>query len=270
MWLILLSSVFLYAWLANPRIKNTPTDIVSLKVSLRWRSGAFVITTAITIFWNAINNVYALFSGEDGSGGAAPIALIVALITVIVKLGLTAYTNRIGQQTQSTAVIALAQDHRNDIFSALAATIGIALGRLGLLWVDPLAGALVALIVLRTGIQIIQNSASDLLMTQPDPDLTQHIGELLDAVPGVMCVEELMVYQFGPYLMLNLTICVDGTLTVIEGDAISSRAEKHLFDSLPYLRRVHIHYHPRTAPQRASNAQQQTPSLPEAPVIVPN
>jgi divalent metal cation (Fe/Co/Zn/Cd) transporter len=49
-------------------------------------------------------------------------------------LRLTLFTQRIGQQTNNPAVLALAYDHRNDVFSAGAAAIGISLGRMGYPW----------------------------------------------------------------------------------------------------------------------------------------
>ncbi|MBU1662314.1 MAG: cation diffusion facilitator family transporter, partial [Chloroflexi bacterium] len=93
--------------------------------------GAFVMTTAIAIFWDAVNNVYDLLAGQGDFSGAASIALWVGLLTVVIKLGLTVWTQRIGQQTQNTAVLALAYDHRNDVFSALAASLGILFGQIG-------------------------------------------------------------------------------------------------------------------------------------------
>jgi len=104
--------------------------------------GAFVITTAIAIFWNSINNVYALYLGKGDFSGASVIALWVALFTVGIKILLTIWTLGIGRQTRNTAVLALGFDHRNDIFSALAATIGIFFGRLGYPWIDPLVPGL--------------------------------------------------------------------------------------------------------------------------------
>ena len=106
--------------------------------------GSFVITTAIAIFWDAVNTVYELLTGVGEFGGAAPVAFWVALLTVVLKLGLTVFTRRIGEATNNAAVMALAYDHRNDIFSAAAAAVGILLGQQGYPWVDPLAGALVA------------------------------------------------------------------------------------------------------------------------------
>ncbi len=209
--------------------------------------GSFVMTTAIAIFWDAVNNVYDLLIGQGDFGGAAIGALWVGLLTVALKLGLTIWTQRIGRQIQNAAVLALAYDHRNDIFSALAATVGIFFGRMGYSWVDPLAGALVALIILRTGIEILREATADLMDTIPGQALAQQITELLDTIPGVQQVEEIRAHRFGPYLVANVTIGVDGSLSVTEGDEIATQVERTLIKRIEFMRRVHVHYHPATS-----------------------
>jgi cation diffusion facilitator family transporter len=206
--------------------------------------GSFVMTTAIAIFWDAVNNVYDLLVGQGDFGGAAVGALWAALFTVVLKLGLTAWTQRIGQQTQNAAVLALAYDHRNDVFSALAATAGITFGRMGYPWVDPLAGALVALIILRTGIEILRESTEDLMDTVPGKALAQQITALLAPIQGIQQIEEIHAHRFGPYLVVNITIGVDGSLSVAEGDQIATQIEHTLIEEIEYMRRVHVHYHP--------------------------
>ncbi|MBN1312652.1 MAG: cation transporter [Anaerolineae bacterium] len=206
--------------------------------------GSFVITTAIAVFWNAVNNVYDLLSGQGSFSGAAPIALWIALFTVALKVVLTFVTQRVGACTNRAAVIALAYDHRNDAFSAAAAALGIFLGRMGYPWVDPLAGALVALLILRTGIQIMREAATDLMDTIPGRALAKQITELTLTVPGVRQVEEIYAHRFGPYLVLNLAIGVDGNLTVAEGDRISTCVEQKLIDNIEFMRSVHVHFHP--------------------------
>jgi len=208
--------------------------------------GSFVMTTAIAIFWDAVNNVYDLLVGQGDFGGAAVGALWVALFTVVLKLGLTVWTQRIGQQTQNAAVLALAYDHRNDVFSAGAASVGILFGRMGYPWVDPLAGALVALIILRTGIEILRESTEDLMDTVPGKALAQQIIALLTPIQGIQQIEELHAHRFGPYLVVNVTIGVDGSLSVAEGDQIATQIEHTLIEEIEYMRRVHVHYHPAT------------------------
>jgi cation diffusion facilitator family transporter len=202
------------------------------------------MTTAVGIFWDAINTIFDELSGQVVSSKASPITLWVALFTVGLKIGLFYYTRLIGKKQNSIAVTALAYDHRNDIFAASAALVGIALGRAGLSWVDPLAAAIVALVILRTGIQILRESASDLMDTLPEDDFERRVSAVLKDIPGILKLETVLVHRFGPYMVMNITINVDGAITVAEGDQIANEAEKRLRDSIDFLQTVHIHYHP--------------------------
>lgn len=210
--------------------------------------GAFVLTTAIAIFWDAVNKVYELWATPGAQQSASIGALIVALGTVGIKIVLTMVTRRIGKNANNPAVLALAYDHRNDIFAASAASFGIFLGRAGYAWVDPLAGALVALVILRTGIEIVRQTSDELMDTLPDTALRQRITEILSTLPGIGQVEEILAHRFGPYLVVNLTIGIDGALTVAEGDRIATQAEDILCANIELLQRVHVHYHPAQNP----------------------
>ena len=206
--------------------------------------GAFVMVTGIAIFWDAVNRVFELWSGVAEYSGAATIALYIALFTVLVKIGLTYFTQRVGRRVGNPAVEALAHDHRNDILAASAAGLGIFLGRAGLPWVDPLAGALVSLVIFRTGVQIVRGSSAELMDVAPSGTLQQEVRAALAEVPGVRQMEEITTHRFGPYLVLNLTIGVDGSLSVAEGDRIASQVEQALHERIDLVKRVHIHYHP--------------------------
>ena len=206
--------------------------------------GAFVVTTAVAVFWDAVNKVYALFTNPAEYGGATSLALWVALFTIGLKIVLAFYTQRLGKETGNAMVMALAYDHRNDILSASAAATGIFLGQRGLPWVDPLAGALVALVILRTGIEILHESSVELMDAVPSRQLREQVTRLIENVPGVNVIEEVHAHRFGPYLVINLTICIDGGLTVTRGDQIASQVEGILYRNVNYLRRVHVHYHP--------------------------
>ncbi|HEY5903537.1 MAG TPA: cation diffusion facilitator family transporter [Anaerolineales bacterium] len=206
--------------------------------------GAFVVSTAVAVFWDAVDKIWDLVDGRISSLGSHPVAFWVALATVAIKIFLFFYVRILGRETGNPVVNALAFDHRNDIFSASAASVGIFLGQRGLPWVDPLAGALVALLILRTGIFILRESSVDLMEAVPSRDLAERIAVLLKRVPGVQQLEELQAHRFGPHLILNLTIGIDGGMTVRMGDAIATKVEALLYESIPNLRRVHVHYHP--------------------------
>ncbi|WP_459946904.1 cation diffusion facilitator family transporter [Desulfocastanea catecholica] len=206
--------------------------------------GAFVITTAISIFWASINNIYELLSGASDFTGASQLALWIALFTILMKIWLSFWTYRIGKLTNNNVLMALAADHRNDIFSALAATIGIIFGQVGFLWVDPLAGGVVSIIICFTGVEIIRESAADLMNTLPGKKLTEEIRGKLAKLDEVLDVEEIHGHRFGLYMVANITIGISPDLTVSEGDRIATRVENLLIDEIDFMRRVFVHYHP--------------------------
>jgi len=206
--------------------------------------GAFVVTTAIAIFWHSVDTVYELLTAPPDNGGASIIALWIALFAILFKSGLTAWTYGISRKTGNSAVRALAQDHRNDIFASSAAAIGIFFGRLNYPWIDPLAGAVVSLIILHTGVDILRSATADLMDTLPGRELAEEIATALREVYGVQEIEEVHAHRFGPYLVVNLTIGIDGALSVVEGDRIATEVEETLLAHIQFLRRVYVHYHP--------------------------
>ncbi|MBI5842585.1 MAG: cation transporter [Chloroflexi bacterium] len=206
--------------------------------------GAFVVATAVAVFWDAVDKMWDLLDGRLTSLGAHPFALWVALATVAIKIYLFFYVRKLGKETRNPVVDALAYDHRNDIFSASAASLGIFLSQHGLPWGDPLAGALVALLILRTGIFILRESSVELMDAVPSKELALQIANLLKNVPGVQQLEELQAHRFGPHLVVNLTIGINGSLTVKQGDKIATEAESLIYDSIPNMRHIHVHYHP--------------------------
>jgi cation diffusion facilitator family transporter len=206
--------------------------------------GSFIVTTAVAIFWDAIDKIWDLVTGVTTSHGASTIALWVALLTVAIKIFLTLFVRKLGKETNNPVVEAMAYDHRNDLFSAIAASIGIFLGQRGLPWVDPLAGAIVALLILRTGIYILRESSVELMDTVPSRELAEQISTLLENLPSVKQLHEVQAHRFGPHSVINMTIGVDGDLPVSAGDAIANEVEDLLCREIPNVSRVHVHYHP--------------------------
>lgn len=206
--------------------------------------GSFVVVTGLAVLADSGQRTAELLLAGAQAPVAATAALWVALGTVALKLLLFRWTRRIGRRTANPTVAALALDHRNDVLAASAAALGILCGRLGLAWADPLAGALVALVILRTGVQILRESSSDLMGGRLGAEIEARVRAWLLELPGVRAVEEVRAHAFGPYLVLNVTIGVDGSIPVADGDAIADSVERTLHERVEFLRAVHVHYHP--------------------------
>ncbi len=209
--------------------------------------GSFIVTTAVAVFWDAVDKIWDIMDGGALLQGASDITLWIALLTVAVKIFMTYFVRKLGKETRNPVVEAMAYDHRNDLFSASAASLGIFLGQRGLPWVDPLAGAIVALLILRTGIYILRESSVELMDAVPSRELAEQVNELLLDAPGVEQLEEVQAHRFGPHLVVNVTIGIDGNLSVAAGDEIANQVEDLLCLKIPNVRRVHVHYHPARA-----------------------
>ena len=77
--------------------------------------GAFVLTTAVAIFWDSVNKVYIFFSTDKIQNETGIAALVVAVFTIAAKVYLSIYTKKIGEKYNSTTVAAVSKDHINDM-----------------------------------------------------------------------------------------------------------------------------------------------------------
>ena len=208
--------------------------------------GAFILTTGITIFLESINKVYALFTQVEIGRSATTLALVIAIGTFILKLGLYFYTKQSYEKTHNPTLRALANDHLNDIMAAVAVIAGIVLGRMGYFWMDPAAGAVVAIYIIKTGVEIIMQSSGELMDRVPDARFGREIRDITLLVEGVKGIQELGIHRVGPYYTITMTISVPGDISVDEGHEISHRVEESLLQRFDNgLRSVHIHYHPQ-------------------------
>ncbi len=212
--------------------------------------GSFIITTAAAIFWNAISTAFELITGSIDSEEISILALIIAIFTVLLKIFLTLWTHRAGARTGNAAVEALASDHRNDIYASSAASIGILLGKMGLPWVDPLAGALVALFILRIGIEILRDTTADLMDTVPGYALAKQIREELSGVEEIRKIIEIHAHRFGPAFVINLTIGLDSSLSVEEANRIAITIKDTLYTRMEYVLKIYVDYQPYKPEER--------------------
>jgi cation diffusion facilitator family transporter len=229
----------------KPADKEHPYGHLQLESISALVVGAFILTTGIAIFWQSINSMFDMLSGKSPETVVAWGALVIAVLTVVTKFYLYFYTKKKYKETSNPALRALALDHLNDIFASVGVTAGITMAKIGYGWVDPLAGALVAIFILKTGIGIISDSARDLMDALPDDEFRDIIVATAKQIEEVKGVDDIGIHRYGPKFSLNMTIQVSGDLTIEQSDAIADRVEEKLVIQFGgSLSKVHIHYHP--------------------------
>jgi cation diffusion facilitator family transporter len=206
--------------------------------------GAFVLTASVAILFHEVETFGLLVRGNAELWRTTPVALWVAACSAGAKALLTFWTRHLSAKTENAVLHAVAADHRTDIFISTGVAVGILVVRLGASWIDPFIGAGVAVAVGITGIRILRNATYDLMDAVPPTTLDREIREAAETVEAVRRVERVHAHRFGPYFVVNLTIGLDGKMTIAEGDRVCHQVVRAVQGSMPWVRTVYVHHHP--------------------------
>lgn len=133
----------------------------------------------------------------------APVAftlplVVVLVVAVILKLGLSAFNTMLGKKISSTALLATAADSRNDAISTSAVLIAAGL-EMAFGWqLDGWMGLAVAAFVLYSGAMLAKDTISPLLGETATPELRQLIVDVVTSDEKVLGYHDLMVHDYGP------------------------------------------------------------------------
>jgi len=200
--------------------------------------GSVIVLLGLNLLYESVSG---LIEGVDVT--FSPI-LIGALLFAIADMYLLYwYTTRVNQLVDSTALAALAIDCRNDIYTSLAALIGVLGVFFGYPVFDALAGGFVSLLVVYQGVKIGRENVSYLIGAAPSDDQREKIGDTLRSHPAVSGVHDLAVFYDGTDLEVEAHVEVDGELTLIEAHDIETELVQALRD-IDVVGDVHLHLDP--------------------------
>jgi cation diffusion facilitator family transporter len=178
------------------------------------------------------------------------IAVFAVILSILVKEGMFRYKYRLGKKINSDAIIVNAYEHRSDVFSSIAALIGIGAallgGKLGIDWLeyaDPAAGLFVSLLVIKIAWKLGAESIHTTLDHVLHEEDTVHLREAVLTFPEVKRIDELHAREHGHYVIVDLKIAVDPYLTVEQGHKIGKRVKEKLL-TLPNVHNVMVHINP--------------------------
>ena len=107
-----------------------------------------------------VNGAVKFASWLQGEALPSPgkLALWAALVSIAVKELIYLYTKAKGRRLNSPALVANAWHHRSDALSSIGSLIGIAGARMGFPVMDPLAGILISLFILKAAADIFKET----------------------------------------------------------------------------------------------------------------
>lgn len=170
---------------------------------------------------------------------------------MILKQILYVYTMAIGKRHRSSGLIATAYDHLADVYASIAAVIGIALGMLGdhydiaiLSYGDPIAGIVVAYLVLKLAIHMGKSSVDVLMEKNVDLEKMNELTELVKTVPEVKRLDRLRARDHGHYIIVDIRVGVAAELSVQEGHDISRNIKQTIMKHCSDVGEVMVHLNP--------------------------
>ena len=127
------------------------------------------------------------------------IPLLVVLIgSILVKLWLSLFNNKLGKYIDSAALLATATDSRNDVIATTAVLVATLIEKFAGWRIDGYMGLAVALFILYSGVMLARETISPLLGEAASPELQKQIIQILDADEAVLGYHDLMVHDYGP------------------------------------------------------------------------
>jgi cation diffusion facilitator family transporter len=177
------------------------------------------------------------------------LALVAALISIAVKEAMYHYTVWIGKRENSPALLSNAWDHRSDVLSSVAALVGIVGARSGIGLLDPMAVVVIAVLIIHLASRILRENAGMLIDEPPAAELLDELAAVVKGVERVAGIREFKVRRRGSMYYVDVTILVDGGLSVAEGHAVAEKVERQLLNSGNRVFSSMVHVEPCAAPE---------------------
>ena len=201
--------------------------------------GTFII--ALLLLFTGIGVAWHVFNKMDSPEVPGTIALWMAGIAIIVKEALFHVTRMVGKRTGSRILLANAWHHRSDAISSVAALVGIGGAQWGIPLMDPIAGVLVAGLIIKTGINIGYESIRELTDETVEEEVLSELEQIMSEIEGVDHFHEMRVRRMGPHLLVDLHIEVDSMMSISAAHQVAERVRLSILEKVSAVNEVLVH-----------------------------
>jgi cation diffusion facilitator family transporter len=196
------------------------------------------VLLAVVGFDFILESIERLKGGESTQFGT--IALVVTIISILMKEGMAQYAFWAARETGSKSLKADGWHHRSDAFSSVVILIGIFLGPY-FWWMDGAMGIIIAILLFVGTYQILKDAISTLLGNDADPELIEQIKQISSSC----CEEDLNLHHFhlhhyGNHQELTFHIKLDGKMSLDESHEIATQIEDKIQDKLNITATIHM------------------------------
>jgi cation diffusion facilitator family transporter len=175
----------------------------------------------------------------------------VAFFSFITKIILYRTSLKVAKQNKSKAIEAIAIDHKADIVASIAASIGVLISIMGekfglafLLYGDKVASIFVAFLIFRISKTMLTEAFNILLERSINQETLQEYVAVILTFPEVKRIDRIRAREHGHYVLVDLRIAINHSMTIKEGHDLSKKIKETLMGKYDNIKEVLIHLNP--------------------------
>ena len=195
-----------------------------------------IILVAITVFKDSLVSLFnpSIFNFSIWY-------IIVCIITILVKLGLFLYTNKVAKVYNNLLILANSKVHRNDMIVTFFTLLSGICMYYGISFVDSIVGIGISIFILITGIKIFIASYDVLMDKAMNENTKKEVMDIIKKYKEVKKIQHFNATPVGYLYQVSFTIFVDGNLTTFESHEIANKLEKEIsaLDDI-YVTIIHV------------------------------
>lgn len=174
------------------------------------------------------------------------IALVAAFTSILTKESMFWYTRYYAKKIHSSALLADAYHHRSDALSSIGSLIGIIGAMFGIKILDPLAGLLISLLVLKPGISIFYDATIKIIDHSCSDEIYNQLTHFILNLDLLISIDSLKTRMFSEKYYVDLEIGVNENLSLKEAHMIAHKIHDALEKEFPDIKHCMIHVNPQT------------------------
>lgn len=169
------------------------------------------------------------------------IAIIVLIISILIKLIMAIMNKKAGKAINSDALNAAGQDSINDSLVTGATLLCLIIYKITNINIDSYLGFVASILVLKSGIEIFKDVLDTILGKAPDKQLILDIEKTVCSHNEVLGIHDLMLHDYGPsQKFMSLHAEVKAQIPVIELHDVIDNIEMEILDKYQILTTIHM------------------------------
>ena len=170
-----------------------------------------------------------------------PVPFIILILSILVKLLMAFFNNKLGKRIDSKVMLATAADSLGDVITTSATVISIVICHFTSINVDAIAGLIVSGIVIWSGVSIAKDTLEPLIGQRVPSELYQKITDMVESYEGIVGAHDLIVHNYGPNRsMATIHAEVPNDVSIEASHEIIDRIERDAKKELNILLVIHM------------------------------